>query len=402
MKLKEYIQGNRKGKAAHRIEREALKDPFLYEALEGFDSVPDDHAEQIAALQDRITRAAAARPARRLWLRWSAAASLLLLLSLGGYLFLWERGDTSEALYSQHLETTSPDTLFELIEQSEQEESQFETPPQKLTTPSFQSSIEPQKKEQIRPVEKKATLEVQELAMADLEVQELAMAESLLAENDTIRLDFKDELQAIALVEDMVADSEPHKMRIKGRVTDQQGEPIVGASIMQQGTAVGTVSDIDGNFEIETDNSRDLQVRYLGYDSKDISVMHFSDSMHIALHEDTNELSEVVVIGYSTQKKSTFTGAVSSLPASDPEPVIGKKQYTRYLKDTMIHPTNEAGKKIKGKVKLSFAISREGRPIDIKVEKSLGEAADDEAIRLIENGPDWTWSDKRAEWVVEF
>jgi len=91
MKLFDYIKGNRRGTAAHRLEKEAMSDPFLSEALEGFDSVEGDHAQAIEKLRLQVTHHSVSRPSRKKgWIMAGAAAVLLLLLTVGGKFLLRE------------------------------------------------------------------------------------------------------------------------------------------------------------------------------------------------------------------------------------------------------------------------------------------------------------------------
>ena len=85
MKLFDYIKGNRRGKEAHRLEKEAMGDPFLWEALEGFDAVEGNHTEAIERLRRRVTERSATRRRKRwIWMASGAAAVLLLFLTIGG------------------------------------------------------------------------------------------------------------------------------------------------------------------------------------------------------------------------------------------------------------------------------------------------------------------------------
>lgn len=74
----------------------------------------------------------------------------------------------------------------------------------------------------------------------------------------------------------------------------------------------------------------------------------------------------------------------------------------KYLKENLIRPTDEACAQVKGKVVLTFFVNREGRPYYIKVKQSLCESCDKEAIRLLEEGPDWTYGNQPAEITVKF
>lgn len=84
MGILNYIRGQRKGKEAHRIERDSMLDPFLYEAIEGFDSIDDNHIERIENIRDRIrTKTRKKNRYRSLW--QTAATVAILVLALGGY-----------------------------------------------------------------------------------------------------------------------------------------------------------------------------------------------------------------------------------------------------------------------------------------------------------------------------
>lgn len=99
---------------------------------------------------------------------------------------------------------------------------------------------------------------------------------------------------------------------VTGTVTDDQGMPIPGASIVVKGTSNGTVTDFDGNFSISVEEGNVLSVSYLGYKSVEVAYSGQS-SLSVTLAEDTAQLDEVVVIGYGSVKKSDLTGAVASV-----------------------------------------------------------------------------------------
>lgn len=99
---------------------------------------------------------------------------------------------------------------------------------------------------------------------------------------------------------------------IKGTVLDDQDIPVIGANVSVKGTAIGSITDIDGNFLLEVPEKGTLQVSYIGYITQDLAIGN-QNTMNITLREDLMNLDEVVVIGYGTMKKSDLTGAVSSI-----------------------------------------------------------------------------------------
>lgn len=97
---------------------------------------------------------------------------------------------------------------------------------------------------------------------------------------------------------------------VSGNVTDNSGEPIIGATIKVKGGAAtqGTITDIDGNFSLMVAPGSTLIISYLGCETKEVKA---SDNMKVVLQDNAKELSEVVVTGYTTQRKADLTGSVA-------------------------------------------------------------------------------------------
>ena len=103
---------------------------------------------------------------------------------------------------------------------------------------------------------------------------------------------------------------------IKGRVVDTDGQGIPGATVLVQGTNIGTVTDIDGNFSFEVPDNAVLIFSFIGYQQQVVSVGN-RDEINVTMTEDLSSLDEVVVVGYGTQKKVNLTGAVSSINSKE-------------------------------------------------------------------------------------
>ena len=103
---------------------------------------------------------------------------------------------------------------------------------------------------------------------------------------------------------------------VKGSViSGSDNEPLIGASVMVQGTKTGAVTDLDGNFTIEAKNGQTLEVSYLGFITQKIKVT--GSTINVTLNEDKQSLDEVVVVGYGVQKKKLVTGATVQLKGDD-------------------------------------------------------------------------------------
>ena len=99
---------------------------------------------------------------------------------------------------------------------------------------------------------------------------------------------------------------------ISGSVTDENGEPIIGATITSEKTLKGTITDLDGKFSLEIPENTNLAISYVGYRNQ---IVKGYSNMIIRMQEDSRMLDEVVVVGYGTQRKGNLTGAVSSVKA---------------------------------------------------------------------------------------
>ncbi len=103
--------------------------------------------------------------------------------------------------------------------------------------------------------------------------------------------------------------------QVSGKVVDKGGDPVIGASVLVKGTTTGTVTDIDGNFNINAKTGDVLTISYSGYNTADLTV-GTDDLSRITMTESV-ALEEVVVTGYTTTKKKDFTGAVSTIKAAE-------------------------------------------------------------------------------------
>lgn len=136
------------------------------------------------------------------------------------------------------------------------------------------------------------------------------------------------------------------KVKVRGVIKDETGEPIIGATVRVKGKSEGTVSDFDGNFSLDVTGDNTLQISYIGYQTQELAVgkqHHFS----IVLEEDKKILNEVVVIGYGTQKKGDITSSVGSVKSED---------FTAGA-------INDAGQLIQGKIAGLSVTNPSGNPV---------------------------------------
>ena len=104
---------------------------------------------------------------------------------------------------------------------------------------------------------------------------------------------------------------------IKGKVTDESGEPLIGVNISVDGSSTGTITDFNGNFSIDLPAGRkELVISYIGYKEQTVTVTG-NGPVNVKMVSDTQALDEVVVVGYGTMKKRDLTGAITSVKSED-------------------------------------------------------------------------------------
>lgn len=369
MNLSDYIKGIRKGKVAHQIEKDSMQDPFLYEALEGFDSVKEDHTSRINEIQARIAIKKTKYRKDSSILK-SIAASIIIILAVGGY-FLIDTHKTD--LYAQ--EAANIDMIDIYVPQIFYEEN-IAIIAQKNTAlaKNFRPTIN--------------RFSIDEFTDTTISQSEMDILSSdILANNDTPITIYMPNEEKYNNKTKLVAHVMP-----KPESNLAEVEPIVVA-------------------EAKTDNidlSADSNINLLA--SKNLERTQPSQSL---------ELNESVVIENRAVAKETLAGSMnrstldrqakattSNISKQQsiilPQPIIGYKKYDAYLQSSLKRPTDDICKDKKGKVLLEFSIDDTGKPYDIIVKYSLCGTCDKEAIRLVESGPKWTIGSERVTIKVEF
>ena len=418
MKLLDYIRGLRKGKEAHRLEKESMQDPFLADAMDGYNQVEGNHEQRIEKLRMQVS-AHSAKKKNTYAITWSIAACLIIGFGISSYFLFLKKSMTDEVFIAEEsvstklAEPAAPPTpaipATPTVPATPQKEIALATTKVKTdSTPISEiTARQADKKDMIAKIQTTSQPQgapVAAVPMMEEVSEETAALQEVVATIDTFESE-SDKKMKMAKVATIL----PQNNMIKGRVTDEKGEPLIGASVTYKGTNIGTITNMNGEFSlVKKDDKKRLTAEYIGYDPVEIRV-DTSRTMLIAMNENKQTLNEVVVVGYGAKKNkmSTTTGNVVTVKEQakkeiTPQPVIGKRSYQKYLKENLVRPTDDNCKDIKGEVVLSFFVDEEGKPQNITVIHGLCEFADKEAIRLVKEGPKWTSGKLPARVTVRF
>ncbi|WP_298651129.1 carboxypeptidase-like regulatory domain-containing protein [uncultured Proteiniphilum sp.] len=415
MNLKDYIRGQRQGKEANRLERRAIDDPFLQDAIDGYDSVEGDHISVIEDLEKRLSLPKK-RIHKRMWI-WAAAAVIILLIS------------TPLLLYKPYTKEEIPVVSSDIIQQEKEITTPLLQKDTVLTADHFESKKEedkpPRAKQTISPpLSVEASPETIELVAENIEVSEeiesvsdkevrLSTAQHK-TEKTLIKEPQNNVTQAVSGHAAGIVVSEekqgtkirirgrsssvaqPDKIFVSGRIVDETGDPIPGVTISLADTQTRTISDTAGNFQLTVpkDEQGTLIASFIGMKSSKIPLKE--NVGDIKMKADDMALNEVVVVAFGKQKKESVVGAVSvvkdiaitdSVSGVKDIAAFGEKEFRNYFTENY-DKDSCAGQKIAFIVE--FFIDPMGRPGNIEIKENSCPALEIEIKRLLLGSPPWS------------
>ena len=176
------------------------------------------------------------------------------------------------------------------------------------------------------------------------------------------------------------ASAEPTRL-IQGRVTDTAGQPMPGATVLVPGTRTGTSTAPDGSFSLTVPAATpQVRVSSIGYTSQTRALRPTDSTLALALAPDRKQLSEVVVVRRE---------APPMLPSLGAMPAGGFPALRRYLSDSLDYPEKAFNEHQEGTVRVQFVVGADGSLSDFKVVRKLSPECDEEALRLLKEGPAW-------------
>ena len=400
--IERYLKGEMSPAEMHALEKQALHDPFLADALEGAHNFPDDFTADVRALNHLVSsKTKPGRPSVR-WYYQAAAAVLLMGVSavLIYYLSGREQAITPITMNKQEeppvQENYTP--LADTVAPEENTPYEAATPDGAVTEEKRPEPTQPVEEPEVSARKKTADSSVDTQVKEESEVvTPPSLAEpspgndSVQARSFALQREERKEVAGNAAAPSAFRVKETReKHTLHGKVTDiDDGLPLPGVNVVAKGTDVGTVTDLNGNFELEvSDSVQTLAFSFIGLQTREVNVPPTAGEateVNIQLEPDVASLSEVVVVGYGTESEFEFE-TTQWEPA---EPAGGKRAFKRYLESNLRYPEVAIENKVEGKVTIQFTIEPTGTLSDFRVVRSLGYGCDEEVIRLIKNGPQW-------------
>ncbi len=409
MTLKDYIQSKRHGKEANQLEREAMNDPFLQDAIEGFDSVQGNHLDIIEQLERRVERKS---DRKTLFIRYSVlsiAATVALILGIS-LLFRQQEAITPVA----DVITVGADSDSIKTRTSIPAIASNETKLKK----SEEKSIKGNDKQVYsinNEVDEEMSVEMNDADGSTVVVEELdemvisapvKSAEINSAGSASVIIDNKPTIAGTAVT---TIQGKPNV--IHGKVLDETGQPLIGANVhLKDNKYIGTVTDMDGNFYLKTPTEKvgSLEVGYIGYQSKTIPVI--SDSAIVQLEPSSLALNEVVTTGYAkrsllqpkanTAINNELSGKVAGISTESTykKPVFGVTEFRKYVKSQL---SDSLCNNAHYKLTATFNIDNTGKPTGTKIVYSNCRSLETEFIRLTNESPQWTNINKKVKVTIK-
>ncbi|PHN07052.1 energy transducer TonB [Flavilitoribacter nigricans] len=427
--LRRWIQGDIDQKEENRLDRQAREDAFLGEALEGYRQFPGSkHQERLERMREQLQTNTQKRKKRggvliALPYRIAAAAAVVLAVGLFWWLNPTQSADLAEAAPTEQTES-----------ESAAREMSPRNPENTVTVPEIRNAAGN------GPVDDAANIpapavqafaDSQEiLEEAEMEADESQLLESVTANPARNEVLTKPQDSALALRRSTVEEQAQTRSRVNedqqlspivvppapppandfaiggvkleapqgtrlvtGQVLDRSGSPLNGVLVVTPGDRTGTITNLNGQYEILLDsNVQKLEFQRTGYSSQRIDIPDSQNFVRVTMDENATTVDQMIAAKEEAKKskKDKLEPAVnpSSLNLNIAEPAISLRRFERYLRRNLQYPQAAIDQEISGSVTLRFIILPDGRVLDIKAISGPGELYE-EAIRLIREGPKW-------------
>jgi TonB family protein len=382
--IQKYHRNELDSRSMQQLEQRALDDPFLADALDGF----QDHqlqATEIADLNKRLEQSIQKHQRKQKlfggYASWAIAASVVVLIGLISIYLNQPAENTAirmkdvpeitkvpqgekdeENMLHEDASSTKDEDDYSIIEESPTVVTNVKKPAREISTQSLADAMLPEA------VQKKDTLDLDEVIVVGYGTQKKADISGVVA-----TLSGRAAGVAVQESESAALSKTASVAKVSGKIVDKNGLPLPGVQITNQQTKDVTISNAEGDFSIAATQGQTLNTSYLGFLNEEVKIAN-QNKLNVTLKEDEKSLSEVVVVGYGN-KINKIAG-----------PVKGWVDFRKYIK------ANNKLAGSRGAVAVQFTIMPNGELKDFNILKSLNKQADAKAIELIKNYSSWQGS----------
>lgn len=454
--IEKYHKGLLTPKERNALEKAALDDPFLADALEGYTTSGIDVAADVSELKSRLAKKITTAKIiplatnRRSSFRLLRAAAVIVFIAGAGlliYQFGFNKKNNSIAQVNENNATkeniVSADTNITTPTISSDESKRTTTPNVATTpvpaTPGNDASTSNKEKniEAVAATEKTA---IENAPGATASTPAITQPAKIITKDDAIEskgspvvkdardndLKKRSSIEEVKQEKELIAKKQQENASktnravttnrsaeeqyrnqtniFRGRVTDadNNGVPFANVTNSQDNNA-GTYTDAKGYFNLTSpDTLLTVQVRSIGFENNQALLRNSVPNNQVVLQDDRKSLSEIVV---SSQKPNAAARSRDlNIKIEEPEPADGWEKYDSYLANNLKAPEDFKPKQSNlnnGVVEVSFEVNKNGEPSNFKIEKSLCSSCDKEAIRLIKEGPKWKRKVKKERTTVK-
>jgi hypothetical protein len=396
LQIKKYLEGKLDARAMYELERRALDDPFLMDAMEGYevagkrDNVLDDlHG----TLQNRSHNRGRVVSMRTL----TIAASVIAVLTVGGWwLFSRQAVDKSQIVAQTDPDHTAvePSPLVKEPQIAINKDSllALNVPkavirsPRRLSTRVYRepgavndvAAISDETAERALAVTQQEGTNIAEVVTTN--ARSLAKTDSV-PFNEMVVMGYAARskrsattgavLKEVAIAPAKDALTSVVSTTIKGKVVGDDGQPLPGVAVSAGNSVNAALTDANGNYSLNIDSLKtDLTYNYIGYKTRKLDVAN-GNTANVILESQNAGLNEVVVIGYGKAK------------ARNAQPENGWENFQKYLNDNAISAD------VTGTYRVSFTVEKDGSLTGFSVNKDVNNVGGQKAIQLIKDGPEW-------------
>ena len=410
--IRRYWNNEMSSAEMHALEKAAVEDPFLADALEGFSKLQKNPADDLAVLKSKLDARATTTKVVQLkssgtW--WKVAAAIIVIAGLGTLTFMFVNNHQSSPLAKQESSPNAavPNTTTAVPNAANTQphvnnDSLQAAPSGTSALASRENSSEGRRAVVMNHVRNAAKKQDSTKLMdGDLAVAKQGEYKSAVPVTSPQKKEGDDKdrevmektasANAPAQNRPVMANTAPASFlnTFSGKVVDDQNHGVPFASVTMNNSKSATLTDQNGFFQLQSrDTVADISINSVGYNSVNLRLSNNQSGL-ITLDKSNRSLDEVVVTtnDRSSKKKTREENKNLKVYVMDAEPVVGWDRYNQYIDSSKRIPQNTTS--LSGEVVLSFKVDQDGDLSSFNVEHSLSKPYDNEAIRLVKEGPAW-------------